>query len=111
MFVFEEKFSCWDDACKPYGIRIESSSNLWHKHARAATDGYIVYCTGNKYLLEMPDNAEWLGEISSISEYPDQELECSFSNQGMNIYKWESEGTDYIGVPVSYHQAFAIPMK
>ena len=75
-----------------------------------------IYYDGTLYsgpgsLLEMPDNAEWLGEISSISEYPDQELECSFSNQGMNIYKWESEGTDYIGVPVSYYQAFAIPMK
>lgn len=55
MYTFEEIFQCWDDTYKPYGIRIEASSWLWHKHARASKNGYIVYCTGNKYLLHMPE--------------------------------------------------------
>lgn len=55
MYTFEEKFTCWDNDYKPYGIRIESCSDLWHKHARATENGYIVYCTGNKYLLDMPE--------------------------------------------------------
>lgn len=67
--------------------------------------------SGPGYLRELPDSAEWLGGISDISDHPDQELECSFTNQGMNIYKWAEGGTDYIGVQVSYYQAFAIPMK
>lgn len=67
--------------------------------------------SGPGYLRELPDSAEWLGGISDISDHPDQELECSFTNQGMNIYKWAEGGTDYIGVQVSYDQAFAIPMK
>ncbi|MBQ5867464.1 MAG: helix-turn-helix domain-containing protein [Oscillospiraceae bacterium] len=67
--------------------------------------------SGPGYLCELPDSAAWLGGISNISEHPDQELECSFSDQGMNIYQWAEGGTDYIGVQVSYYQAFAIPMK
>ena len=67
--------------------------------------------SGPGYLRELPDRAEWLGGISDISDHPDQELECSFTNQGMNIYKWAAGGTDYIGIQVSYYQAFAIPMK
>ena len=67
--------------------------------------------SGPGYLRELPDRAEWLGGISDVSDHPDQELECSFSNQGMNIYQWAEGGTDYIGVQVSYNQAFAIPMK
>ena len=67
--------------------------------------------SGPGYLRELPDRAEWLGGISDVSDQPDQELECSFSNQGMNIYQWAEGGTDYIGVQVSYNQAFAIPMK
>ena len=67
--------------------------------------------SGPGYLRELPDRAEWLGGISDISDHPDQELECSFTNQGMNIYKWAEGGTNYIGIQVSYYQAFAIPMK
>ena len=67
--------------------------------------------SGPGYLRELPDSAEWLGGISDISDHPDQELECSFTNQGMNIYQWAAGGTDYIGVQVSHDQAFAIPMK
>ena len=59
MFCFKENFECYDTAYKPYGIRIESSSALWHKHARASVGRYTVYCTGNKYLLEMPETAEF----------------------------------------------------
>lgn len=67
--------------------------------------------SGTGYLRELPDSAQWLGGISDVSESPDQELECSFSSQGMNIYQWSAGGTDYIGVQVSYDQAFAITMK
>ena len=52
MFCFKETFACMDEAYKPYGIRIESSSALWHKHARASEGSYTVYCTGNKYLAK-----------------------------------------------------------
>ena len=72
-------------------------------------DGTLYSAPG--YLRELPDRAEWLGGISDVSDQPDQELECSFSSQGMNIYQWAEGGTDYIGVQVSYNQAFAIPMK
>ena len=70
-------------------------------------DGTLYSGTG--YLRELPDSAEWLGGISDISEFPDQELECSFASQGMNVYQWSAAGTDYIGVQVSYDQAFSIP--
>jgi hypothetical protein len=72
-------------------------------------DGTLYSAPG--YLRELPDRAEWLGGISDVSDQPDRELECSFSSQGMNIYQWAEGGTDYIGVQVSYNQAFAIPMK
>ena len=67
--------------------------------------------SGPGYLRELPDSAQWLGGISGISDHPDQELECSFTSQGMNIYKWAAGGTNYIGIQVSYYQAFAIPMQ
>ena len=59
----------------------------------------------------MPENAIHIGTISDISDHPDEELECSFSHQGRQLYQWAAGGTDYIGVQVSYCQAFAIPIK
>ncbi len=68
MYTFEEKFTCWDNDYKPYGIRIESCSNLWHKHARAAENGYTVYCTGNKYLLNMPETRDFSLNLNYLFE-------------------------------------------
>ncbi|MBQ7983019.1 MAG: hypothetical protein IJ302_05590, partial [Clostridia bacterium] len=68
MFCFKESFFCQDGSYKPYGIRIESSSNLWHKHARAAGGRYTVYCTGNKYLLEMPETEEFSLHLTYLFE-------------------------------------------
>lgn len=67
--------------------------------------------SGPGYLRELPKNATHLGTISGISDTPDEELECSFSSQGCQLYQWAEGGTDYIGVQVSYNQAFAIPME
>ena len=68
MFCFKETFACMDEAYKPYGIRIESSSALWHKHARASEGSYTVYCTGNKYLLEMPMTGSFSMELAYLFE-------------------------------------------
>lgn len=68
MFLFEEKFQCWDPSYKPYGIRIESSSTLWHKHARASEVGYTIFCPGNKYLLEMPKTGDFSLEMTYLYE-------------------------------------------
>jgi hypothetical protein len=68
MFCFKETFACMDEAYKPYGIRIESSSALWHKHARASEGSYTVYCTGNKYLLEMPMTGSFSMEHAYLFE-------------------------------------------
>lgn len=68
MFTFEEKFLCWDSHYKPYGIRIEASSRLWHKHARASEAGYTVFCPGNKYLLEMPQTGDFSMELTYLFE-------------------------------------------
>lgn len=95
MFVFEEKFSCWDDAYKPYGIRVEASSNLWHKHARATTDGYTVYCTGNKYLLEMP-------ETETFS------LDLTYQYEALNSYVGISV---YFGYDPEYHTGYELRME
>ena len=67
--------------------------------------------SGPGYLHELPEDANHIGTVSDISDYPDEELECSFSHQGRQLYQWAAGGTDYIGVQVSYCQAFAIPMK
>ena len=55
MYHFCENFKIYDENYKPYGIRIQSSSTLWHKHARCGADGYSVACTGNKYFFETPE--------------------------------------------------------
>ena len=55
MFNFCENFKLYDENYKPYGVRIQSSSTLWHKHARCGADGYSVACTGNKYFFETPE--------------------------------------------------------
>jgi len=68
MFYFKENFTCHDTAYKPYGIRIESSSALWHKHARAFDGKYTVYCTGNKYLLEMPQTTDFSLRMTYLFE-------------------------------------------
>lgn len=73
MFVFEEKFLCFDENYKPYGIEIESSSNLWHKHAHPTEKGYTVYCTGNKYLLNTPESENF-------------ELELTYKFETLNNY-------------------------
>ena len=81
-------------------------------------EGYTlqIYYDGNlhsgpAYLRELPKNAECVGSISDITNHPDEELECSFSHQGDTIYTWMAGGTHYIGIRVSYSEAFAIPMK
>lgn len=62
------------------------------------------------YLRELPGSAENIGSISGVSEHPNEERECSFGSLGRSIYCWAAGGTTYIGVQVSYHQAYAIPM-
>jgi len=46
MFCFKENFECYDTACKPYGIRIESSSARLHSTTAMAakywTDDVVV---------------------------------------------------------------------
>lgn len=59
MYTFEENFKCWNSEYKPYGIRIESCSYLWHKHARCSEKGFTVYCTGNKYILDTPKTKDF----------------------------------------------------
>lgn len=54
MFTLTENFRLYDENSKPYGIRIQSSSNLWHKHAFASSEGYRVASGGNKYFLDTP---------------------------------------------------------
>ena len=68
MYKFEESFKCWDDSYKPYGITVEASSRLWHKHARATDNGYTVYCTGNKYLLDMPETQNFSIKLRYLFE-------------------------------------------
>ena len=55
MYLFCENFKLYDENYKPYGVRIQSSSTLWHKHAMCGADGYSVACTGNKYFFETPE--------------------------------------------------------
>ena len=55
MYHFCENFKLYDENYKPYGVRIQSSSTLWHKHARCGAEGYSVACTGNKYFFETPE--------------------------------------------------------
>ena len=66
--------------------------------------------SGSGYLRELPGSAENIGSISGVSEHPNEERECSFGSLGRSIYCWAAGGTTYIGVQVSYHQAYAIPM-
>jgi len=78
MFTYTENFCLWDENGKPYGINIESSSNLWHKHAKCTKDGYIVYCTGNKYLLDLPPTQDFEAELSYLFEVVGKHAGVSF---------------------------------
>lgn len=64
MFCFCEKFKLYDENYKPYGVRIQSSSTLWHKHALCGADGYSVACTGNKYFFETPELKSFEATVS-----------------------------------------------
>lgn len=69
-----------------------------------------VLYSGIGKLMDLPDDAQYLDSVATVTAAPNEELECSFGRRGDNIFCWIAAGTTYIGIQVSYHQAYAIPM-
>lgn len=59
LFFISEKFDVYDDDYRPYNVKIQSSSNLWHKHALCTPNGYCVVCTGNRYFIDTPQTLDF----------------------------------------------------
>ena len=62
-------------------------------------------------LMNLPDDAQHLDSITTITSEPDEELECSFGRRGDNIYRWTADGQTYLGIQISYGKAYGVPVE
>ena len=73
----------WAAAQPPVRITEE---NALHSEALVWED---VRYSGDLYEMDIPANAEILGEISKVTQHPSAELECTFGEVGKTLYTFQ----------------------
>ena len=66
---------------------------------------YAIFYQGKRYegeaaFVQVPEDAHLVGTVTAITYYPDSEFECYRGKTGDNVYVWEENGTQKLGVEI-----------
>ena len=70
-----------------------------------------VLYSGTGKMMDLPDDAQYLDPVETVTAAPDEERECSFGQRGDNIYRWTTDGQTYLGIRISYEKAYGVPVE